>query len=124
MDALHRTTPDAQGLNNTLLQAGVEHFPTRASCRPRPWQTDSVQVTLKAMWAFRARARLEVASYGRTGAFVHMFQAWKMRTRFTSMHRDFRRQGRMSRKELWLTKLKEAEQAAAQGNSRPFCCCA
>ena len=118
MDALHRTKPDAQGLNNILLQAGVEHFPTRASSRPRPWQTDTVQVTLKAMWAFRARAKLEAASYRRTGAFVHMFQAWKMITRFASMHRDFRRQGRISRKELWLTKLKEAEQAAAQGNSR------
>ena len=117
VDAFHRNQPDAQGLNNILLQAGVEHFPTRASSRPRPWQTDTVQVTLKAMWAFRARAKLEVASYRRTGAFVHMFQAWKM-TRFVSMHRDFRRQGRISRKELWLTKLKEAEQAAAQGNSR------
>ena len=49
---------------------------------------------------------------------AHIFQAWKMITRFTSMRRDFRRQGRMSRKELWLTKLKEAEQAAAQRNSR------
>ena len=49
-----------------------------------------------------------------------MFQAWRLLAKFTSMHRHklFRKQGRVHRKELWMTKLREAEQAAAHANTR------
>ena len=97
--------------NQVLLQACCRYFPKTREDRMRPWQLPNTRLTLQHMWHERRQA----LQYGAAG---DVWRAWRHIARFTRMHRHFRTQGRLNRRQLYLEHITRAQQAANRHDSR------